>query len=452
MAVVNRPNLAIVTPSGASTTKRRDAYELDPSFLDAVAYLCCASPRFWAQIGREIDAELVPDDTARLVIATCGRLARDLGRGPDSPVLVLQQIRAGVSTGKIAHNDLVAASELLDRVEDVGVPAEDGVIAMLAPVLRRKMEADALQQMIEAYGKRADLTEVMELVAKSQRLGKVDLDTGTRLGMGSFAEIAKIRQMERLTTGVIDLDIPLDGGLGRGSLGVAVGGPGDGKSMFLSHVAAEALCHGLHVVYATLELPEAVVLGRLKANLTGCSISEIMDGRHDRAAQRLEGMLPYLGAFTTKYMTPGATTVTDLRIWVERCEEAAQRPVDLLVVDYADKLGAPKEQNEYNAMKIVYEGLRHFAVERGLWAWTASQATRAAAKDRAEGSRKLDLNHMADSMHKGRVADLVVSLNARDEGQQMEFYVAKNRIGRSRVTVGPLPCDFGTGRISPVNR
>jgi len=50
------------------------------------------------------------------------------------------------------------------------------------------------------------------------------------------------------------------------------------------------------------------------------------------------------------------------------------------------------------------------------------------------------------------VVDIVVTLNYDDEAQEMTFFIAKNRTGRSRKEVGPLPVDFGCGAVAPVVR
>jgi hypothetical protein len=61
------------------------------------------------------------------------------------------------------------------------------------------------------------------------------------------------------------------------------------------------------------------------------------------------------------------------------------------------------------------------------------------------------MDDASDSMGKIRNADYVVTLNGRDDNAQIEFFIAKNRLGVGRRTVGPLPTDFGVARISPVS-
>ncbi len=58
----------------------------------------------------------------------------------------------------------------------------------------------------------------------------------------------------------------------------------------------------------------------------------------------------------------------------------------------------------------------------------------------------LDVDDCADSMNKVRVADLVVSINTREES--VELFNAKNRHGHARQKIGPLPTAYEMGRLS----
>jgi len=114
-------------------------------------------------------------------------------------------------------------------------------------------------------------------------------------------------------------------------------------------------------------------------------------------------------------------------------------------VDYADKLKATRNVNEYTAMRQVYEDLRVWAEREKRWLVTASQA-KARTKDT---KKRRDVEDAADSMHKARVCDvmLTLSVTGEDPSREVSVFVAKNRLGRSRFTVGPMPTDFGMGRL-----
>ncbi len=428
--------------------KNSKPYNLDPVFEKAVVTLTCSNPRFYGRVGTVLDPELLKLDASKHAVRAAHAIYQDVGHGPSAGVLVIQRLRSWMQDGKLTLEAVKAVADLFDDAEDSGMPDAESVIAELAPILQQRMRDEAVLAAIESHGKKGDLSRVLALESKAARIGVADTSVGTVLGTESWNEMASLRELERLPTGIIELDGVLDGGLVRGGLGVAVGASGDGKSMMLSHIAGVSLPTGLFVGYATLELPRAEVLARVKANITGIPINALKAGETKEARARLEALAGRLGKFVVMDFTPYATTIEDIKEWVDACEQFYGRKMDLLVVDYGDKVGVKAKKgdqsSEYTSGRVVYEGLRIYAHERKTFCWTASQANR--QKDK---KKVLDLNDVADSMHKIRVADLVVTLNLQGEGEDLQVVlnVAKHRTGRSRVKVGPFPCAYEIGQV-----
>ena len=447
--------LQVVQPQQAATPKT--SYGLFPAFEEEVVYLCCSFPRFWGRIGNAIEPESMGTPVTKLLMQAAHAVAADSGNGPANSSVVMQRIKRWSEEGRVTKKQIDEALAMFDAVEDRGVPTGEAVIAELKPVLQRRMQKDAVQAAVQGYTAKDDLTAVAKMIDKASRLGDTNLSAGISLDNGVWDVLSSMSLTNRLSTGIEELDALIDGGIGRGQLGIAVGGPGDGKSMFLNHVATDALLSGLTVAYLTLEIPEPLVISRLMANLLDVPEKAMRGGKSNPEAQeRMKNLKEFLASNNRKlgdvkihYMTPHATTVQDVKEWIALVEEELGKPVDLLVVDYADKLYAKKEK-EYEAMRVVYEGLRHFAVEKNFWVWTASQATR--QKDSKSSTSTKGINDLADSQHKARAADLVLTLNATENGSMMTIYVAKNRTSDSQLTAGPMPTDFKYGRIGPIKR
>lgn len=426
-------------------------YGMHPDFELLVAWFCASRPRFWARVGHLVDPDLLEQKDAKLVVQAVRLLSRDLAGGPSSSILVVQRLSRLHADGKIDAGQVAAAVDMLDAVEDAGLPDEEQVVAELAPVIKRRMQQSAVMAAADEYTKAGDFEDVRRMLDKAARVGSAVVVGGAKVGAAGFGEIDALQNLAKLPTGILELDMQLDDGTARGQLGVALGDSGGGKSQFLISQAAEGLRRQLFVGVATLELPKPVQLARIFANLTGVPTKLILDNVQDRAEarRRVAVMEPHIGFGVVEEFSPHATSTADLIEWIDHQQSVAGRSMDLLVVDYADKLHEPRVKqvdNEYLAMRYVYEGLRRdIAVARNMWVWTASQATRP-SKD---SGKRLDLGHVADSMHKVRVSDLVLSLNPKDEGQQLIYYVAKNRMGRSRFQVGPIPTDWERGRSAP---
>lgn len=428
---------------GAEKTK--EPYRLDPAFERAAVTLACSRPRFYGRIGHAIDPDCLGLPAGKLALEAARQIAREQGKGPDRLLIVLQRLRRWMDDGRVRLEQIQDVDDLFADAEDAGLPSDDTAVAELAPILKRRINGEAVRVAMDEYGKGGDFARTRKLLERADRLGDRDTSTGVKLGAGSYEEIDQLRTLERLPTGIPELDIALDGGLQRGGLGLYIGSSGDGKSMSLSSQAATSVRAGLFVVAATLEVPRPIWLARVKANLTGIPINNII-ADSKVAEPRLVGMP--LGPLIVQYFPPTATTFPDIEEWVAACEEQEGRKIDVLITDYGDKLGVPKarpEEGGYTHGRVVFERMRVYAEERGIWHWSASQAVR--RKDR---KKILDLEDVADSMHKVRVGGLVITLNVSDDQAEILFRIAKHTTGKAKINVGPLPTDYVCGRIAPI--
>lgn len=437
--------------------KRSDPYWLDPTFEAGMVTLACCNPRFFGRIGSDVDGDCLGLEPAKLALKAAKAIAKDTHKGPEAASIVLQRLRKWMSEdGRVSLEQIKLVAEMFDDAYERGLPSENAAVTELIPILKRRLSSEAVDAAVEEYGQNRDFERTAKLIAKAQRLGDTNTSVGIRLGAGSYEEIDRLRTLERLPTGIVELDDALEGGLRRGQLGLFVGGSNDGKSMALSYQAAYAISCGLSVVYATLELSPADVLARTKATLTGMTINGVL--ADSRRAQPALDAMP-LGAMIVQHFTPKVTTMAHIEDWFERCVEELGR-VDVLITDYGDKLAPPRDagregEQTYGAAGLVFERMRIFAAERqkgAIWHWSASQAKRrqkASARGGKGPPERLDIDDLADSQHKARVADMVITLNYDEASRLMTWYVAKNRTGRSKVSIGPLPTEWETGRIAP---
>lgn len=421
-------------------------YYFDPDFENALTWKCITSPGFFGRIGVHIDPDLLGQPHAKLLVRAAHIVNTTTGRGPASATIAIQRLSALSNDGKLALPDLAAVKAWVAKYKndpDSAAVDEDSIVQEVVPLLQKRMKHAAARLMFDRVGKGGDTRKVQEALAAAETIGVNDKSIGVKLGRASFDQVRQLRALQKLKTGIADLDFHV-GGLTLGHFGVIIGGPGDGKSMGLIHMAAAAMREGYLVAYATLELDEAIVLSRLMANLTGIPIDSVMGAAAERAESKVAELQEngQIGGFIVKYFTPQATTVDDIKEWVGSIKAEFKRAPDLLVIDYVDKMGAPRSDSEYLGMRDVCEGLRIYGRELSMPVWTASQA-----KAKGKDHKQLGLYSAADSLHKVRVADLVLTFNVTDDRKEIKIFVAKNRVGEAGQIVGPLPTAFALGRI-----
>lgn len=430
----------------------REFYAFDPRFEACVLFYCASDAKFWQRAGKELDPDSCAQPLAKTIWQACYQLARE-GVTP-SCLGVLQCLYDQVDEGKLEAAKLAEVDQLFDSVLALQPkpPEAEAVLAQLVPVLKRRLQSKAVVAAHQQWAAHGDFAVVQKALARADRLGKTQETPGVRVDEQGFRAIAEVGALERLPTGVFELDQKI-GGLWRGALGCWLARSGGGKSMALIHQTATAMLSRRSLTgFITLELPQSLQLARLYSHLTGVPVNLILDNETDRAmAQRRIAQIEHnIGMCELAEFPAYGTQPRDLDEWVDTKEQEHGVKMDLLVVDYADLLVAPvqgREVSDYVVMRAVYSGLVALAKKRGMWVWTASQATRGKGTKKSE-SEYLDLEGVADSMHKSRIADMVVSLNPR-EGGQVELYVAKHRLGRADYAVGPLQTEFDTARLTP---
>lgn len=428
-------------------------YQLYPAFEELVLYYCCMSPEFWHRVGQHLDPDCMELPQSKQILGAVRAIIRDTKVPPSSSIPVLQRLSVRVAQGSMKQEEVVAVADLFDRVDDLPRrPDVETTVRELTPVVRRQLQNRAILLAHDQYSRRGDFANVQQLLDVSRRVGDARVVDGTQLGSAAYQLIAEARLGERCGTGILELDLQLEGGPRLGELTTFVAASGGCKSMTLTHVTANCLRLRQLTGMVSLELPKYQQIARIMANLTGIATNDILDNPQylAEASRRLDYMLPHIGVCEVVDMPPGTTTVRDIIHWIDEVEQRHGCKMSSLVVDYADKLHhrGVRDNNQYVVMGEVYESLRRDIADlksgRSMWVWTATQASRS-GKD---ASKRLDMQHVADSMNKARVTDKMITVNGQlDDNGMLEWFVAKNRTGRSRMAVGPIASDLDRARV-----
>ena len=434
----------------AAPKKRLEPYFFDPKFERALALLACRSTRFWGRVGKDVDPDALGCDAAKLALRAAKSVAQDNGRGPGNLIVALQRLRSWVEDGKLAPEDVEAVSDYFDAAEDAGVPPEDDVVAELAKLLKKRMKGEIARQAAADYAAGNDFGETKKIIARADAVGGADVSVGMALGAEAIEAIKAEAGVERLSTGILDLDAVLNGGRRCGTLVLYLGSTGAGKSMQLIQESCSDLRQGLFVAYATLEVPVVGIMARHMANLTGAPIDAIL--ADPDCAKRAMAKLK-LGPLRVQAFSPKTTVLGDIAEWVTLVEQQHGRKVDCVKIDYLDRLtsrSANQKDGSYALGEAVTQDLWNYANAEGAfkgkakrWVSSATQATR-----KKDQRKKVTTDDVADSMHKSRITDLIVSINPGEDG--FTWHVAKNRYGKDGVSVGPIPHELECGRTAPI--
>lgn len=432
--------------SGAVTSG--EPYGFDPAYERALVAWCCRDRSVFSRVGTQLESKALGNKNATLLLKAAQAIAADLGEGPSSPLLVIQRLRAWREEGKVTHEQILEANEFLDAAEDAGLPDAAQVANEAAKVLKQRAKRGGLKKAMDAFAKGGDFKKLGEELAATERIGEAEMTLGDSLHEDVLDALAASNSTSRFPTGSYELNSVMGGGLPIGYT-LFLGREKAGKSMVLSSIAADALWNGKNVAIATLELDANKQLERVLANLTSCTLDEVGHGSK-LAKARLKQIMPQLGKLTTKRFSPD-TPAAEITRWAERVEQEYGSKLDLLVVDYIDLVGSGKkgEDGDYKAQKIVGNLFRDHALTHQYCVISASQTRRQSGV----GGKKLDVDDVADSMHKVRIADLVLAMRMeQDEKTNVDWYVILNRNGTDRVGTGDLPTNRAMAQMYPLSR
>jgi len=342
---------------------------------------------------------------------------------PTLPLLITI-IRDDLKEGK----DTILRDQIVEFLQRIRVNPDMGDLQF---VKDKSLDFCKKQAMREA------LEKAVEMIATDNIDSVVDLmknalAAGTPAAIGhDFFEDTEARfvktRRQTCPTGLPQIDAQdiLNGGLGRGELGVVIAPTGVGKSHFLVQIGAEALRAGKNVVHYTFELSETAVGLRYDSNLCEIPSSDVID-RKDEVLEFYKQNS--LGRLIIKEYPTGTPSVQTIRNHLEKLLLKSFVP-SVIIIDYADIMKSSRKFDSLrHELKLVYEELRNLAMDLSVPIWTASQANREASNSEIVG-----LENMSEAYGKAMVADVVLSISRKPNEKASgagRIFVAKNRAGR----------------------
>jgi replicative DNA helicase len=347
---------------------------------------------------------------------------------------------------KVKGADKLLAGQVVDYVKRVRSNPNPGDLDYVKEKALDFCRKQALMGALEAavdHMKTEKYEQCVEVVKKAVMVG-----TTPSVGHEFFLDHeARFTELQRtaVPTGIPELDRKeiLNGGLGKGELGVIVAPTGVGKSHMLVNLGCAALKEGYDVVHYTLELSETAVGVRYDSNICDVDSTHVIENK-DLILEKYKDMKG-LGRLFIKHYPMNAANIYTIKSHIERLSVTKGFKPGLICLDYADILRSTRQFDSLrHELKLVYEELRSFADEVGVPIWTASQSNK-------EGSNAdvVDLSNMSEAYGKAMVADVVVSISRKPYEKANgsgRIFVAKNRAGRDGI-VYPVHIDTARSKF-----
>jgi len=322
-----------------------------------------------------------------------------------------------------------ALSEVIDLVED---PDEDN------------------------YNNVKDIIDHALMVGTPMRSDRFDFNAFIRDPHDYMSRLREFDPSYRVALPWTKLNNDLEGGLGAGQLGVIMGGPGMGKSIFLLNIAHAAVeSQGLPTYYFAIgDLKPHDISIRYLCKLFNMTYTDIVKNPDPRTLQeKIDFHSRRHRPLEIVYFAPSTVTVSTLKSYITKTIsiDNDMRP-GLIIVDYADNLLPTRYEGQgtYLEMGSVYEKLIEMGNSFDCPLWTASQPRRWGLTEEV-----LDVENVGDSWKKIQHADAVITINQsrveRDKDPPvLRLYSAKTRRGVSKKSI-QYTTDFSRMNITEIS-
>jgi replicative DNA helicase len=235
-----------------------------------------------------------------------------------------------------------------------------------------------------------------------------------------------------IPTGVNGIDGLLDGGLGRGELGVVLAPTGTGKTTLLTKFSNEAYNSGYNVVQIFFEDNINNIKRKHFTIWTGISPKD-----QPLEAEKIEEIVAERrkeskGELRLLKLPSDSVTISEIKSKLRKLQSDGFR-IDLVTLDYVDCI-TPEKTNyneEWKGDGAIMRQLESMTSEFDVAIWTATQGNRESIK-----SEVVTTDQMGGSIKKAQIGHVVLSIGKTIEQKEQNLAtitLLKSRIGRDGV-------------------
>jgi archaellum biogenesis ATPase FlaH len=216
------------------------------------------------------------------------------------------------------------------------------------------------------------------------------------------------------------------GGLSKKTLNIILASTGVGKTMFMTHCAANNLTMGKNVLYITMEMSEERIAERIDANLMNITIDELKDLPKDSFEKKIDKIKSKTrGRLIIKEYPTAAAGSAHFRHLIQELRIKKDFKPDIIYIDYLNICASSRMKmggsvNSYLYIKSIAEELRGLAVEFEVPIISATQSNRD-----AYNSSDIGLDNTSESFALPATADFMFALISTEELQDLGQILVK---------------------------
>lgn len=324
---------------------------------------------------------------------------------------------------KLKDDDLLKG---MDYVRDTGIKFfKQAEATRILSEATAKIEKNGYNQEI--------LSEMVEEMAKVE---KGDIMTLGSSGDELFNAVMDAQPVDKIPTGLVELDEHMHGGLPKKSLGLIIAPTNIGKTTFSSIIAINAALRNYKVLHINFEDGSESVGRMYYAHMTNKPTSYFINAKN-KAGIKEEILNSHPNAYNAlwnnirfKQMPNGETTVEDIKNLINNLANVQGWKADLVVIDYLSCLKGSSNtllqmQNEFQIWERAAKRLEAMANEMNIAIWLCQQTNRDAEKTTTRNDR---MANVQGSYRITQPASFILYLEKNENADNLvNIYLDKSR-------------------------
>lgn len=430
--------------------KRRDLGYLGETFQYRLTHEFMENHTFFEDLSSIIDQNMFTDPNLKTFVGVIKNYYEREGHVPSYDMIE-------VELRDISHSDKEIETYLA-ILEKVRNSASDGV--------------ERIRELAEKFFKQQNIirtaNEILKIAGNgdtSQYDACVDLlndaitkGTHNDFGEGLFDHINETLSDDYrvpIPTGIGKIDETLEGGLGKGELGVIIGPTSFGKTSLTTAMASHAACNGYKVLQIVFEDRIKQIQRKHLGRITGIEAKDLSKPDVIDLVRRTIDAFPQKEALEKNLrivkFPSGEKTARQLEKFIKKLINSGFKP-DLTIIDYFECLEHESDKSSSNEFSQEGKTMRRFeamAGELDMAIWIPSQGT----KD-SINLELVTMDKIGGSVKKAQIAHVIMSIARTVDdiaNNKATIAILKNRAGKSGKVFNNVEFNNGTCRISADN-
>ena len=258
-----------------------------------------------------------------------------------------------------------------------------------------------------------------------------------------------------IPTGIGKIDETLEGGLGKGELGVIIGPTSFGKTSLTTAMASHAACNGYKVLQIVFEDRIKQIQRKHLGRITGIEAKDLSKPDVIDLVRQTIDAFPQKEELEKNLrivkFPSGEKTARQIERFIKKLINSGFKP-DLTIIDYFECLEHEIDKSSSNEFSQEGKTMRRFeamAGELDMAIWIPSQGT----KD-SINLELVTMDKIGGSVKKAQIAHVIMSIARTVDdiaNNKATIAILKNRAGKSGKVFNNVEFNNGTCRISTDN-